>query len=239
MNIIGIIPARFDSTRFPGKPLHIIDGITLLQRVFLQAKNSKSITALYIATDDTKIYEHALTFTNNVVMSTGNHESGTSRCIEVFEKINTHHTYDGFINIQGDEPFISPDLIDKLAASISPNYIITAKFESDDIESFNNPNTVKVVCNKNGDALYFSRSPIPFGAAKYFKHIGIYGFHTSIVNNIKCMNEKISNSENLEQLQWLSNYIVIKTITTTSESYGVDTPSDVEKILQMLNVKNV
>lgn len=239
MNIIGIIPARFGSTRFEGKPLYILEGKTLLQRVYQQAKKSKQLSAIYIATDDIRIYEHVLTFTDNVVMSKDSHDSGTSRCLEAFEWINSDNKYDGFINIQGDEPFISPDLIDKIANTISLDYIITAVFESNDNETFNNPNTVKAVCKNNGEALYFSRSPIPYGAKKYFKHIGIYGFHKSFVKKIKQIGSNNLFSENLEQLNWLSNGLVIKTLTTKSISHGVDTLSDVEKILQMLNVKNV
>lgn len=239
MKIIGIIPSRYHSKRMIGKPLYKIDGKSLLLRVYEQSQKAKEIKDIYIITDDKRIYNHALTFTNNILLSEENHETGTSRSIEAFKQITRKEDFDGFINIQGDEPLIAPELIDVIAKNISSDHIITAISECSDIKEFLNPNTVKVVCNAYHDALYFSRSPIPHGAIQFYKHIGIYGFHKTLIDKISITRDYSSSSENLEQLQWLNNGLKIKALTTTHISKGVDTIDDVDKILQMLNVMNV
>ncbi len=236
MNVVGIIPSRYDSVRFPGKPLAMIDGKSLLQRVYEQVVQSKMLAETYIITDCESIYNHASTFTKHILLSKLHHESGTSRCFEAFQYINTDDKYDGFINIQGDEPLISSELIDEIARNLLPNIITTAVSVCDSAEDFINPNIVKVVCKSNGEALYFSRSPIPYNAESFYKHIGIYGFHSSIIQDINLTKSKYLLSENLEQLEWMYNGLTINTIITSHDSYGVDTPQDVDKILQMLNV---
>ena len=244
MKIIGIIPARFQSTRFPGKPLIVIDGKTMIQRVFEQCQKSEVLEKVVVATDDTRIFEHVESFGGNVIMTSVVHCSGTDRCSEVVSILKSkNEIYDVAINIQGDEPFINPQQISDLAFCFnnkSTQIATLIKKIEHSVELFS-PNCVKVVVNMNHDAIYFSRNPIPFYRnAKedewlenqtYYKHIGIYGYKVDVLEQITKLNSSmLEKSESLEQLRWIENNYTIKTAITKLESISIDTPQDLDKI---------
>jgi 3-deoxy-manno-octulosonate cytidylyltransferase (CMP-KDO synthetase) len=244
LRAIAIIPARFQSTRFPGKPLVEINGKTMIQRVYEQCLKVKSLSDVYVATDDERIANCVVSFGGKFVLTSSDHENGTERCNEAANILSNQIDFEFVINVQGDEPFINPQLIDDIANSLNPSVqIVTAIKESNQIESILNTNIVKVVKNINNEALYFSRLPIPYFRNEnsdlkinleipYFKHIGIYAFNKTVLNNL--VELKISNLENtekLEQLRWLENGFVIKVLETDFESIGIDTPEDLKKIL--------
>ncbi len=245
MKAIGIIPARFASTRFPGKPLIDIGGKTMIQRVYEQALKSEFLEKVIVATDDNRIEQHVKSFGGNVMITSDLHTSGTERCNEILQNLN-YHKDDIVVNIQGDEPFINPDQINKLIASflLEDEYIQIATLKkkiSNQNEIFD-PNVVKVVCSTNGNALYFSRSPIPYLRGQnqdkwlmqqtHYKHIGIYAYRVQSLEEIVKL--KIGNYEkleSLEQLRWLENNYKIKVIETDKESISIDTPEDLKKIV--------
>lgn len=244
MKILGVIPARFASTRFPGKPLIDIAGKTMVQRVYEQVKKSTLITEVVVATDDTRILDHVQSFGGNAVLTSAQHPSGTDRCYEAFQKMGKDFTY--IINIQGDEPFIRPEQIDLLAALLTGDaFIATLVKELKDQESLFNPNVVKAVVNVKGKALYFSRSPVPharntvegewLSRHKYFKHIGMYAYRIDILEELtKLAVSPLEKIEALEQLRWLDNGYEIVTTETKSETIGIDTPEDLQKALAYL-----
>ncbi len=241
MKYIGIIPARFASTRFPGKPLVNIQGKTMIQRVFEQASKAKILSKVLVATDNSQIFNHVESFGGNVVMTSENHKTGTERCFEVIHKLN--ETFDVVINIQGDEPFIAPEQIEKVAPCFKNQEIQIAtllKKLSDNEELFNQ-NIIKAVVDKNKKAIYFSRNPIPFYRGKeknnwlknheYFKHIGIYAYRTDILQQIvKLSPSPLELAESLEQLRWIENGFSINVEYTDIESFSIDTPEDLGKI---------
>jgi 3-deoxy-manno-octulosonate cytidylyltransferase (CMP-KDO synthetase) len=241
MKILGIIPARFGSTRFPGKPLVDIDGKTMIQRVYEQAKSCSALTDVIVATDDERIFNEVTRFGGKVVMTSTSHQSGTDRCAEVVNKLN--EKYDVIINIQGDEPFIDPKQITQLCNCFldEKTQIATlTKSISDPTELFNE-NKVKVTFNTNYFAIYFSRNAIPFFRGEthenwlkkhnYFKHIGIYGYKTEILKEITLLKpSKLELAEGLEQLRWLENGYNIKIAETELEAISIDTPEDVAKL---------
>ncbi|MDP4183532.1 MAG: 3-deoxy-manno-octulosonate cytidylyltransferase [Bacteroidota bacterium] len=248
MNFLGIIPSRYASTRFPGKPLVDILGKSMIQRVYEQS--SLALDHVVVATDDQRIYDHVTGFGGNVVMTSSSHPSGTDRCAEAVELYSSMSgmTFDAVINIQGDEPFIRPDQIIRLkdcflrpeidiATLIRPIHETTVLFD---------PNKVKAVIAANGDALYFSRSPIPFFRGKeeaewvnshsYYLHIGMYGYRNSALKKITNLNRSLlERVESLEQLRWLENGLRIATAITEDESFGVDTPEDLALLISKLN----
>lgn len=240
MNIIGIIPARYASTRFPGKPLIDIGGKSMIQRVYEQCKKSESLSDVIVATDDERIAEHVRGFGGKVMMTDTNHQSGTDRCAEVV------HKYDGLcdavINIQGDEPFIDPTQIDALAFAFSELHtqIATLIKPLKDEADVKNPNIVKVTQNKDHQAIYFSRSPIPYrrnpeAHIVYYKHIGIYGYRKEVLTDITRLPlGSLEQAENLEQLRWLENGYKITLAETSIENIAIDTPDDLKKVLSML-----
>lgn len=242
MKIIGIIPARFASTRFPGKPLVDIQGKSMIQRVYEQCLLSKSLSAIMIATDDVRIFDHVESFGGKAFMTSPEHQSGTDRCAEIIES-NTSDTWDAVINIQGDEPYIHPEQIDLLCEVLveqkAPIATLVKKISSPD-ELFNH-NNVKVVLNNKMDAIYFSRSPIPYNRnypeqewlknSVYYKHIGIYGYQVDILKEISKLDKtNLEVTESLEQLRWIENGYMIKAAITSLESIAIDTPSDLLKI---------
>ena len=242
MNIIGIIPARFGSTRFPGKPLVDIDGKTMIQRVYEQVIQSKRLSRVTIATDDERILNHARDFGADVVMTSPKHISGTDRCAEFISQEGLDK-WDVVINIQGDEPYIQPEQIDLLASCFDrPECNIgtlVKKITSPD-ELFNH-NNVKVVMNKRGEAIYFSRSPIPYNRnfpeqdwlkySSYYKHIGIYGYRSKTLMEISDLAKtNLEITESLEQLRWIENGLVIRAEITSLDSFSIDTPEDLAKI---------
>ncbi len=241
MNIVGIIPARFASTRFPGKPLIDIAGKTMIQRVYEQAKKANSLSEVVVATDDERIAEHVQSFGGNVVMTSENHQSGTDRCFEAIEKFEINA--DAVINIQGDEPFIQPEQIDLVAScfSLKETELATLVKKISTNEELFNPNTPKVLLNSNKEAIYFSRQTIPHIRGKeqndwlkqhtFYKHIGIYGYRTDVLATITQLKQSnLELAEALEQLRWLENGYKIKVEITDFESVAIDTPDDLQKL---------
>ncbi len=242
MNIIGIIPSRFSSTRFPGKPLADINGTSMIQRVYEQAKKAKRLTDVVIATDDERIFNHVNEFGGQVVMTAPTHQSGTDRCAEIIEKDKKHDLV-VVINIQGDEPYIHPEQIDQLCGCFdnSDTQIATLVNEIKSSNELFNHNNVKVILNKLSEAIYFSRSPVPYCRNfpeqewikhhTYYKHIGIYGYRRDILLEIaKLEKTKLEITESLEQLRWIENSYKIRAEITTYESVSIDTPEDLLKV---------
>lgn len=244
MNIIGVIPARYASTRFPAKPLADLMGKSMIRRVYEQAKKSKQLSKVVVATDHEEIYKHVIDFGGEVCMTATHHASGTDRCYEVLSKQSERFAY--VINIQGDEPFIAPGQIDLLASLLDGDTELATLIKRiDSVEQLFNPNLVKVVCNKNSEALYFSRSAIPYFRNMeqvewvthhtYFKHIGMYAYRADILESItKLRVSSLEKTESLEQLRWLENGYRIKVKETSIETIGIDTPEDLEKAIQHL-----
>ena len=241
MKILGIIPARFGSTRFPGKPLVDIDGKTMIQRVYEQAKNCSALTDVIVATDDERIFNEVIRFGGKVVMTSTLHQSGTDRCAEVVNKLT--EKYDVIINIQGDEPFIDPKQITQLCNCFldEKTQIATLTKSITDQADLFNENKVKVTFNTNYFAIYFSRNAIPFFRGEthenwlkkhnYFKHIGIYGYKIEILKEIALLKpSKLELAEGLEQLRWIENGYNIKIAETELEAISIDTPEDVAKL---------
>ncbi len=241
MKILGIIPARFGSTRFPGKPLVDIDGKTMIQRVYEQAKNCSTLTDVIVATDDQRIFNEVTRFGGKVVITSTMHQSGTDRCAEVVSKLTT--PYEIIINIQGDEPFIDPKQITQLCNCFldKKTQIATLVKSITEQSDLFNENKVKVTFSKNHFAIYFSRNAIPFfrGEANedwlkkhtYYKHIGIYGYRTQILKEITLLKPStLELAEGLEQLRWLENGYNIKIAETELEAISIDTPEDVAKL---------
>jgi len=240
MNILGIIPARFASTRFPGKPLVDIAGKSMIQRVYEQAKKCTHLTEVVVATDDTRIYDHVLTFGGVAIMTSADHQSGTDRCAEVARQ---HPQYNIIINIQGDEPYIDPEQITKLAFCFNDarTQIATLVKKVINEQELFNVNSPKVVINKLSEAVYFSRSPLPHIRGQeqqnwlshftYFKHIGIYGYRADVLEEItKLPVSSLEKAESLEQLRWIENGYRIKVAETELETYAIDTPEDLANL---------
>ena len=241
MRILGIIPARYASQRFPGKPLIDIDGKTMIRRVYEQAKKAGSLSEVIVATDDERISKHVQEFGGKALMTSSSHRTGTDRCAEVAGK--QLDKYDVIINIQGDEPFINPDQINVLAACFNTNKIAIATLAKriSETEDLFNPNVPKVILDHKGEALYFSRHPIPYlrGAEEkhwveqhtYFRHIGIYAFRTSTLMELTTLQpHPLEVAESLEQLRWLGNGYSIQVALTDHESFSVDVPEDLDKL---------
>ena len=246
MKILGVIPARYASTRFPGKPLVDIGGKSMIRRVYEQTSKCESLAKVYVATDDTRIFDHVKNFGGEVLMTLQDHQNGTSRCNEVLEILQVgkqSEQYDAVINIQGDEPFIDPSQIDKIAGLFSRKQTEIAtlvKKISDQHELFNH-NVVKVVFAKDQAALYFSRQTIPYlrdfgkndwlNHADFFKHIGIYGYRAEVLRKISKLDAgRIEGLEQLEQLRCLENGFQIAVEITDIEGISIDVPEDLSKL---------
>ena len=240
MKTLIIIPARFASTRFPGKPLAILGGKPVIQWVWECASTLPSATKVVVATDDERIAHAVGSFGGSALMTSDKHRSGTDRCGEVMRMLELiGDRYDVVVNIQGDEPFIRQEQIQDLIKCFETpaTQIATMKTPftaTDELFSYNN---VKVVCDINGDALYFSRQPIPYlrGAEneswlqqqKYYKHVGVYAFRADVLKEVVYLPASpLEKSESLEQLRWLENGYRIKVMETASTSIGIDTPED-------------
>lgn len=248
MKIIAIIPSRYASTRFPAKSLAMIHGESMIQRVYNQALKAKLLSDVIIATDHADIENHVKSFGGKVVMTDPNHPSGTDRIFEALEK--TGSRFDAVINIQGDEPFIHPEVIDSLAKSFQKPDVQIATMANpikNEADLFN-PNVVKIVLNANNFALYFSRSPIPFNrnlsknqwveSETYYRHLGIYGYRTAVLRKIISLPlSRLEKIESLEQLRWLENGFSIKVEITPYESVGIDTPEDLAAILENIKIQ--
>lgn len=234
MNILAVIPARFASTRFPGKPLVDIDGMSMIQRVYVQAKKVTAFNTVIVATDDERIYNHVRSFGGDVMMTSPLHVSGTDRIGEVCRNIGEQP--DVIVNIQGDEPFIQPEQLMLLLTAFNDHSteIATLVKKIEQQEEIENPNVVKVVFSTHHKALYFSRSGIPFPRnikTDYYKHIGIYAYREAILHQLTQLSPTpLEQSESLEQLRWLENGFTIKVVPTTIDTIGIDTPDDLSKI---------
>ena len=243
MKVVGIIPARYNSTRFPGKPLAMIKGKTMIQRVCEQAWKSK-LDAVVVATDDIRIADEVLKFGGKYVMTDPRHQSGTDRCCEAVQMLEEQ--YDAVINIQGDEPFINPRHIDLLVDMISRDDTQLASLVKrvEEAEDLFGSSKVKVVMDKTGKALYFSRNPIPFmqnvahekwlQKGRFYQHIGIYAYKTETLYQIaKMLPSALEQAESLEQLRWLENGLSIRMAVVAGESISIDTPDDLAKAREM------
>ena len=245
MKILGVIPARYASTRFEGKPLKDINGNTMIEWVYKRAENA-DIDKLVVATDDERIFNTVKKFGGNAVMTSKEHENGTSRIIEV---INTpeYNDFDFIINIQGDEPLIDIKSINLLADNYrkEKSEIVTLKKEFNKNENIENPNIVKVITDFNDNAVYFSRSAIPYERNsmknfKYYKHIGIYGYTSKFLNELKSLKEGILvKIESLEQLRFIENGYKIKVLETVSEVIGVDTEEDLKEVIKYIKKNGI
>lgn len=231
--IVAVLPARYQSSRFPGKPLAMIAGKLMIQRVYEQVKQAAGISRVIVATDDERIYDAVQHFSGEAVM-TGNCSCGTER---VYEAIKDE-SCDIVINVQGDEPLIKPEMIDELIEAMECDDIVMATLckEITEDSDIDNPNVVKVIRDKNENAIYFSRHPIPFNRderkdVKYFKHIGIYGYNKEFLREyVQTKKTPLEIAENLEQLRVLESGYKIKVRETAFDSRGVDMPEDVIKI---------
>ena len=237
MNTVGIIPARYGSTRFIGKPLALIGGKPMIQRVYEQCLKS-DLNFVLVATDDEQIFDVVHSFGGNAVMTSADHPSGTDRCREALKSIR--ESFDLAVNIQGDEPFINPEQINQVISILKNTEAEIATLVSPalDFEEIKNPNRVKVVTAKDGKALYFSRYGIPFPRndeklrpEDYLIHLGIYGFKVSALEKTKRLNvSTLEKIEGLEQLRWLQNGMTIYTAITEERADSVDTPEDLRAI---------
>jgi 3-deoxy-manno-octulosonate cytidylyltransferase (CMP-KDO synthetase) len=247
MIITGLIPARFASSRFPGKPLALIGGKPMIQMVYEKAQ--QALDLVYVATDDKTIARAVESFGGNVIMTSVDHRSGTDRCAEAVKKLEKkfHIKSDVVINIQGDEPFIKPSQISLLADCFYDYEVNIATLVKiiDNPSDLVNSNKPKVVIAENGDALYFSRAAIPFrrdteigqwlNTTRYYKHVGMYGYRTSTLLEISALKpSSVEIAESLEQLRWLSHGYHIRTVVTDWESLSIDTPDDLENAKVLL-----
>jgi 3-deoxy-manno-octulosonate cytidylyltransferase (CMP-KDO synthetase) len=240
MSVIAIIPARYQSTRFPGKPLVDIKGKSMIQRVWEIASSVGCLDRVIIATDDSRIFDHAKSFGAEVMMTSKNHINGTERIAEVIRLLPQE--YDYVLNIQGDEPFLIPSQIESLCGVISSEdfKIATLIKKLTSIDEIESPNVVKVVKASNGKALYFSRYPIPYNRQNddkimHYKHIGMYAFKSNILQDLISLPlAEIEKAESLEQLRWLDAGYDIGVELTDYESVGIDTPDDLQKAIQSL-----
>lgn len=259
MKYIAIIPARYASTRFPGKPLAMLGDKTVIQRVYEQV--SKQMDATWVATDDDRIFNHVQSWGGNVVMTSPNHKSGTDRIEEAMEKIELEGThYDVVVNVQGDEPFIQPEQVASVCRCFEDDNTQIATLgirfipenadannitEEEAWQRISNANSPKIVVDNNGFAMYFSRSVIPFIRGKeqkdwasnfpFLKHIGMYAYRREVLREITALPQSsLEKAESLEQLRWLQNGYRIKVGETTKETIGIDTPEDLAKAENML-----
>ncbi|MDG1298140.1 MAG: 3-deoxy-manno-octulosonate cytidylyltransferase [Saprospiraceae bacterium] len=248
MKTLGIIPSRYASTRFPAKPLADIAGKSMLQRVWEQCALSKELDALFVATDDQRIFDHVLSFGGKVLMTSEAHQSGSDRCGEVLDQLEQKgHSFDIIVNIQGDEPMLNPTQIDDLIRFLGdrPKADLASQFKrTNDLSFGEDPNCVKVVTALNSKALYFSRSAVPYFRnetnAGIKKHIGLYAYKTEALKRIcKLSPSLLEKTESLEQLRWLENDLSIFMQETEFENKGVDTPEDLKALVKLLNDRSI
>ncbi|HET6245552.1 MAG: 3-deoxy-manno-octulosonate cytidylyltransferase [Bacteroidetes bacterium] len=243
MRITGIIPSRYASQRLPGKPLAMIKGTTMIQRVFEQVLKCSELDELVVATDNEKIFSHVLDFGGKAIMTSQNHYSGTDRCYEAACKLNIQDNDQVIVNIQGDEPFINPQQITDLIGCFKSDEVQIATLvkkitHNEDVFNVSKP---KVVVNNKNQAMYFSRSPVPymrnvepqmwFENHSFLKHIGLYGYRFGALKKIASLPASpLERAESLEQLRWLENGFIIQTELTQYESVSIDTIEDLENI---------
>jgi 3-deoxy-manno-octulosonate cytidylyltransferase (CMP-KDO synthetase) len=260
--IIGIIPARYASTRFPGKPLIDIQGKSMIQRVYEQASQAKCLSDVIVATDDERILEHVQSFGGKAVLTHPDHPSGTDRCWEAVQARAAYRPWPPMgeqiipplgarglyiINIQGDEPFVAPEQIDELGAVLDGSVELASQMiPVSDHEVLFDVGEAKVIVNQDFEAIYFSRQVLPFLKGvdpkewhkhhTYYRQVGMYAYRSDILEKITQLPvSDLEKAESLEQLRWLQNCYKIKMRLTSYESHCIDTPEDVEKVLRMMN----
>ena len=246
MKFIGIIPARYASTRFPGKPLALLGGKPVIQHVY--EKVAAVLEAAYVATDDERIYDVVKSFGGQVVMTRTDHKSGTDRIEEAIEKIGGE--WDVVVNVQGDEPFVAKSQLDTICHCFDDptTQIATLGKPFESIEAVQNPNSPKIVVDNMGFAMYFSRSVIPYVRGKeksswlthypFLKHLGIYAYRKDVLRQVTQLPQSsLEIAESLEQLRWLQNGFKIKVGTTDVETVGIDTPQDLERAEEFLKTQ--
>jgi 3-deoxy-manno-octulosonate cytidylyltransferase (CMP-KDO synthetase) len=242
MKILSIIPARYASSRFPGKPLALIGGKSMIHRVWEQARRCEALNRVVVATDDERIRNHVLAFGGAVLMTSPDHRSGTERCCEAYDLLGGKG-FDVIINIQGDEPFIHPGQIAELAGLFNRNEVTigTLVRAIRTNQELHDPNHVKVVFDKNGKAIMFSRQVLPYmrnipqgewlRAGTFYRHVGIYGYRPDVLKKITALPSSVlEQAEALEQLRWIENGYAIHVIETFHDSISIDTPADLLKI---------
>ncbi len=247
--IIGIIPARYGSTRFPGKPLADIGGKSMIQRVIEQANQAKSLSMVVVATDDDRIAEAVRRIGAEVVMTRSDHPSGTDRCWEAYDRLVADGLISGsssdyVLNIQGDEPFIDPAQIDELATILDGTIELATQMATvDSAQMLHDPKEAKIVINEQNEALYFSRSAVPYlwgiepdqwhKQHAYHRHVGLYAYRADVLEKITQLPPSpLELAESLEQLRWIEAGYRIKLVATKYQTPSVDSPADIEKILQ-------
>lgn len=247
MSILAIIPARYSSTRFPGKPLVEIKGKSMIQRVYEQTMKARSVDDVIIATDDERIAIHAKSFGAKVVITRPEHPSGTDRCFEAYELYGKKFDY--VINVQGDEPFLDPEQINSLVKVCDGKVeIATQMTKCTSHEILMDQGEVKIVLNVNKEALYFSRTIIPFVKGKdqkdwhthfdYYRHVGMYVYRVDILEKITRLKPSpLELAESLEQLRWLEHGYKISCVETSFDSHCVDTPEDIEKVIRLMKIE--
>lgn len=245
MSVIGIIPARYASTRFPGKPLAMINGKTMLQRVVEQSQKANLLNEVIIATDDDRIAAHCKEIGVKAIMTKEEHQSGTDRCFEAYQLAKSNAKY--IINIQGDEPFLDPEQINSLARVCDgQTELATQMIKCNDHSVLFDMGEVKIVLNENKEALYFSRSVIPFIKNEkpenwhtkfdYYRHVGMYAYRADVLEKISKLSvSSLEKAESLEQLRWLQNGFKIKCVETNFDSHCIDNPEDIEKVLKLMS----
>jgi 3-deoxy-manno-octulosonate cytidylyltransferase (CMP-KDO synthetase) len=249
MKTLGIIPARYGSTRLPGKALIMVHGQTIIERTYRRAIQSKCLDAVVVATDDVRIFNHVRRFGGKAELTRQDHENGSSRCAEVAA---TLPQYDFVVNIQGDEPLIDPGQIDQLCTLMSAQTSVqigTMYRRITNPEDLTNPAVAKVVPGEGGRILYFSRSPVPYvrdipvsewlDHGVFFRHVGMYAYRGDVLQQISGLPESpLERAEKLEQLNWLYHGMRIYGVETELESMGVDTPDDLARLEQILSPSN-
>lgn len=246
MKFIGIIPARYASTRFPGKPLALLGGKPVIQHVY--EKVAAVLEAAYVATDDERIYDVVKSFGGQVVMTRTDHKSGTDRIEEAIEKIGGE--WDVVVNVQGDEPFVAKSQLDTICHCFDDptTQIATLGKPFESMKAVQNPNSPKIVVDNMGFAMYFSRSVIPYVRGKeksswlthypFLKHLGIYAYRKDVLRQVTQLPQSsLEIAESLEQLRWLQNGFKIKVGTTDVETVGIDTPQDLERAEEFLKTQ--
>lgn len=245
MAVLGIIPARYASTRFPGKPLALINGKPMIQHVYERVSQISAVAEAIVATDDERIADTVRQFGGQVMMTSSEHRSGTDRCGEVLRNLGEKALqFDIVINIQGDEPFVDASQLETVIAAFSnpATQIATLKKRIDNLDSLLSPNVVKVIATPNDEAVYFSRQPLPYlrgveqqrwlESHTFFKHIGIYAFRRQTLSElVQLQQTPLEKCESLEQLRWLENGYHISVLETTVENLSVDTPEDLKNLL--------
>lgn len=238
MKKLAIIPSRYESSRFPGKPLIDLLGKSMIQRVYEGVDGADIFDKTIVATDDKRIFDHVLAFGGEAMMTASNHGSGTDRCGEVIEK---YRDYDVVVNIQGDEPLVDKKQLEQLISAFDDDEVEIATLGTPKITKgeYNDSNRIKIVLNQDNDALYFSRSTIPFERNEdnypFLKHIGLYGFKSAILSKLVALAPtSLERTESLEQLRWLFYGYKIRVVETLIETPNIDVPEDVEAVLSIL-----